>query len=142
VTLVESLEHLFAPELLCVVPRRGLARPIRKNKQTGTLRVSTLSLVVHRIVRCADEKPRTVKPGWVRKIIKPIHPRLPEQAEIEIHDAHHLYREIRINNELEDENGHKVKLKEHAEVKVVVEAEPKDTTPANEEESKTKAAES
>jgi hypothetical protein len=46
---------------------------------------------------------------------------LPEQAEIEIHDADHLYREIRIKNELEDEHGKKVKLKEHADVDVVVE---------------------
>jgi hypothetical protein len=75
-------------------------------------------------------KPRTVKPGRVRKIIKPIHAGLPEQAEIEVHDADHLYRELRIKNELEDEHGKKVKLKEHADVDVVVEADPKATTPA------------
>jgi hypothetical protein len=45
-----------------------------------------------------QRKPRTIKPGRVRKIIKPIHPSLPEQAEIEIHDGDHLYREIRIKN--------------------------------------------
>ena len=77
-------------------------------------------------------KPRVVKPGRVRKIIKPIHPSLPEQAEIEVHDADHLYREIRIKNELEDEHGRKVKLKEHANVDVAVEADPKATTPAEE----------
>jgi len=43
---------------------------------------------------------------------------------------------------LEDEQGYKVKLKEHADVDVVVEADPKATTPANEEESKTKTANS
>ena len=75
-------------------------------------------------------KPRVVKPGRVRKIIKPIHPSLPEQAEIEVHDADHLYREIRIKNELKDERGRKVKLKEHADVDVAVEADPKATTPA------------
>jgi hypothetical protein len=75
-------------------------------------------------------KPRTIKPGRVRKIIKPIYPGLPEQAEIEIHDGDHLYREIRIKNELEDEHGKKVKLKEHADVDVVVEADPEATTPA------------
>jgi hypothetical protein len=74
-------------------------------------------------------KAKTVKPGRVRKIIKPVHPSLPEQAEIEVHDADHLYREIRIKNELEDEHGNKVKLKEHADVEVVVEADPKATTP-------------
>jgi hypothetical protein len=87
-------------------------------------------------------KSRTVKPGRVRKIIKPIHPSLPEKAEIEVHDADHLYREIRIDNVLEDEQGYKVKLKEHADVDVVIEADPKATTPAKEEESKAKAAES
>jgi hypothetical protein len=75
------------------------------------------------------KKPKTVKAGRVRKIIKPIHPSLPEQAEIEVHDADHLYREIRIENVLEDEQGYKVKLKEHADVDVVIEADPKDTTP-------------
>jgi hypothetical protein len=75
-------------------------------------------------------KPKTVKAGRVRKIIKPVHPSLPEQAEIEVHEADHLYREIRIENALEDEQGHKVKLKEHADVDVVIEADPKATTPA------------
>ena len=75
------------------------------------------------------KKPKTVKPGWVRKIIKPIHPSLPEKAEIEVRDADHLYKEIRIDNALEDEDGKKVKLKEHAEVDVVVEADPQATTP-------------
>jgi hypothetical protein len=75
------------------------------------------------------KKPKAVKAGWVRKIIKPVHPSLPEKAEIELREADDLYREIRIDNELEDENGKKVKLKEHAEVDVVVEADPKATTP-------------
>ena len=72
-------------------------------------------------------KPKTVKAGRVRKIIKPIHPSLPEKAEIEVHDADHLYRELRIDNALEDEQGQKVKLKEHADVDVVIEADPKAT---------------
>ena len=75
------------------------------------------------------EKPKTIKPGWVRKIIKPPHPSLPEKAEIEVRGADHLYKEIRIDNELRDENGRKVKLKEHADVDVVVEADPQATTP-------------
>jgi hypothetical protein len=75
------------------------------------------------------KKPKVVKTGWVRKIIKSIHPSLPEKAEIEIRDADHLYKEIRIDNTLEDETGKKVKLKEHAEVDVVVEADPQATTP-------------
>jgi hypothetical protein len=76
------------------------------------------------------KRPKTVKAGRVRKIIEPIHPNLPEQAEIEVHEADHLYRELRIENVLEDEQGQKVKLKEHADVDVVIEADPKATTPA------------
>jgi hypothetical protein len=76
------------------------------------------------------KKSKTVKRGRVRKIIKPIHPSLPEKAEIEVHGAEDLYKEIRIDNVLEDEHGNKVKLKENADVDVVVEADPKATTPA------------
>jgi hypothetical protein len=78
-----------------------------------------------------SKKSKAIKPGWVRKIIKPIHPSLPEKAEIEVRDADHLYlyKELRIENTLEDENGKKVKLKEHAEVDVAVEADPQATTP-------------
>ena len=79
-------------------------------------------------------KPKVTKPGVVEKIIKSKYE--PEKAQIAIEDADHLYREIRINNELEDEKGEKVKLKLHAEVDVVVEADktatvPKDTPAAN-----------
>lgn len=52
---------------------------------------------------------------------------MPEKAEIAVEGADHLYKEIRIENTLEDEQGRKVKLKEGAQVEVVVEADPKDT---------------
>jgi hypothetical protein len=41
-----------------------------------------------------------------------------EKAQIEIEKADHLYREIRIENTLADENGTGVYLKEGAKVKV------------------------
>jgi hypothetical protein len=63
------------------------------------------------------------------KIVKSPDPSLPEKAEIEVHGADELYKEIRIDNELEDEHGKKAKLKEDAEVDVVVEAERKATIP-------------
>jgi hypothetical protein len=83
-------------------------------------------------------KPKTVKAGRIRKIIKPIHPSLPEKAEIEVLDGDHLYREIRIENVLQDEQAYNVKLKEHADVDVVIEADPKATVPGsrNSQESK------
>jgi hypothetical protein len=75
------------------------------------------------------KKPRTTKHGRVKKIIKSPGPSVPEKAEVEVHEADELYKEIRIENVLEDEHGKKVKLKEDADVDVVVEAEPKATTP-------------
>lgn len=71
------------------------------------------------------KKPKTKKPGIVRKIIK--HPMEPEKAEISISGADDLYREIRIENKLENEQGEKVKLKQGAHVEVIVEADDQDT---------------
>lgn len=55
---------------------------------------------------------------------------VPEKAEIAIHEADELYREIRIENKLLDADGKAVKLKEHAEIDVVIEADSKATRPA------------
>ena len=74
-----------------------------------------------------NRKPRTTKPGKVEKIIKSPFPQEPEKAEIAIEGAEHLYREIRIENTLEDEKGNEVKLKEGAPVEVTVEADSKHT---------------
>jgi len=41
------------------------------------------------------EKPSTTLPGKVQKVIKPIDPKAPEQAEIAVENAEELYREIR-----------------------------------------------
>jgi hypothetical protein len=74
-------------------------------------------------------KPKTTKSGTVKKVIKHPDPREPEKAEIAVEGADHLYREIRIENRLEDGDGRKVKLKQGAHVDVTVEAEEKDTSP-------------
>jgi hypothetical protein len=74
-------------------------------------------------------KPKTTKLGTVQKIIKSPLPGEPEKAEIAVEDADHLYREIRIENTLEDEKGKKVKLKPGAQVDVTIEADPKETVP-------------
>jgi hypothetical protein len=73
------------------------------------------------------EKPNTTMPGTVKKIIKPVHPDLPEKAEISVEGADELYREIRIENTLKDDKGQEVQLKPGAQVEVTVEADPKDT---------------
>ena len=75
------------------------------------------------------KKPKIIKPGRVQRLIKPFHPQMSEKAEIAVEGADHLYREIRIDNALEDARGRKVKLKEGAEVDVTIEADPKDTAP-------------
>jgi hypothetical protein len=76
-----------------------------------------------------NKKPKTTRPGTVEKIIKSPYPQEPEKAEIAVDGADHLYREIRIENTLEDDKGNKVKLKVGAEVNVTVEADLKDTVP-------------
>ena len=58
-----------------------------------------------------SEKLSTTLPATVEKIIKPVSPREPEKAQIAVEGADHLYREIRIENALTDENGGKVRLK-------------------------------
>lgn len=75
------------------------------------------------------KKPKITKPGRVQKVVKPLYPGMKEKAEIAVEGADDLYREIRIDNCLEDEKGRDVKLKEGAEVEVTVEADPEDTVP-------------
>jgi hypothetical protein len=77
------------------------------------------------------EKPNTTMPGTVKKIIKPVHPDLPEKAEIALEGADELYREIRIENTLKDDQGKEVQLKPGAQVEVTVEADPQDTVAKN-----------
>jgi hypothetical protein len=86
------------------------------------------------------EKPSATLPGTVEKIIKSSFPSEPEKAQIAVEGADHLYKEIRIENTLTDENGDKVHLKPGAEVKVTVEAEPEATTPHDEKGPKVSAA--
>jgi hypothetical protein len=77
-----------------------------------------------------DEKTATVTlPGTVEKIIPSLIPEEPEKAQIAVEGADHLYKEIRVENELQKENGEKVKLKPGAHVEVTIEADHKDTVP-------------
>ena len=77
-----------------------------------------------------EEKPSTTLPGTVEKVIKPPHPREPEQAQIAIEGAEPLYKEIRIENTLTTPDGEPVRLKEGVQVQVTLEADPKDVLPA------------
>ena len=76
------------------------------------------------------EKPSVTLPGKVEKIIPPPHPSEPEKAQIEVEEgADHLYRELRIENELMDKHGKEVKLKKGAKVEVTIEANESETKP-------------
>src|SRR5260370_14718323 len=61
--------------------------------------------------------------GTVQKVIKSAIPSEPEKAQINIHGADELYREIRVENVVSDEDGEEAKLKPGAEVDVIVEAD-------------------
>ena len=67
-------------------------------------------------------------------------PRIPdetEKAQIVVEDADDLYREIRIENTLTNEDGEEVSLKPGAQVQVTVEAEAAATTPKGSDQSQT-----
>jgi hypothetical protein len=74
-------------------------------------------------------KPQSTKQGIVKRIIKPRITEEPEKAEITIDGADPLYREIRVENTLQDPNGKEVKLKEGAHVDVILETDAKNTEP-------------
>jgi hypothetical protein len=80
----------------------------------------------------ADEKPSTTLPGTVEKIIKSRNPTAPEKAQITVEGGDDLYREIRIDNVLKNQNGEEMALKEGAKVDVTIEADPKDIIKKNE----------
>jgi predicted DNA-binding antitoxin AbrB/MazE fold protein len=67
-------------------------------------------------------KASTTLPGTVEKIIKPIHPSEPEKAEISVEGAEDLYRELRIENNLKNEDGERVPLREGQIVDITIEA--------------------
>jgi hypothetical protein len=76
-----------------------------------------------------NNKPSVTLSGTVEKVIPPPHPSLPEKAQVAVEEADHMYRELRIENSLEDENGNKVALKPGAEVDVTIEADSEGTAP-------------
>ena len=75
----------------------------------------------------AVEKTSTVLTGVVEKIIQPVLEGEPEKAQIAVEGADHLYRELRIENNLVNDKGETVGLKQGAEVDVIIAADPKDT---------------
>lgn len=87
--------------------------------------------MIEKIENQQSEKPAVTLPGKVQKIIRPANPAEPEKAQIEVEGADYLYREIRVENKLTDQDGHHVNLKPGAEVDVTIAAEPTETVPAS-----------
>ena len=85
-----------------------------------------------------QDKVAVTLPGTVKKVIPPIHPSMPEKAEVSVEAADELYREIRIENTLSDESGNEVSLKPGAQVDVTIEADADATKPKNEPDEKAK----
>lgn len=67
--------------------------------------------------------------GTVEKIIESPFPNVPDKAQIHLVGGDHLYREIRIDNTLTNENGEEVSLKLGAPVQVTFEAKAESTIP-------------
>jgi hypothetical protein len=68
------------------------------------------------------EKPAVTLPGTVERIIPPTAAE-PEKAQIAVEGAEDLYRELRIENTLKDEDGKEVALKPGAHVDVTIKAD-------------------
>jgi hypothetical protein len=67
--------------------------------------------------------------AWHRtRVINPVVPGETEKAQISVEEGDDLYREIRIENVVTDENGKKARLKAGADVDVVIEADSNATT--------------
>jgi len=77
----------------------------------------------------SPEKVNVTLPGTVEKIIPAIGNLVPEKAQIQVEGADDLYREVRIDNTLEDADGKPVSLKKGADVDVTIEADANDTKP-------------
>jgi hypothetical protein len=78
------------------------------------------------------DKATVTLPGTVEKIIPAVGNMVPEQAQINIEGAEDLYREVRIENTLQDAGGNEVSLKKGADVEVTIKADPDSVKPKTE----------
>jgi hypothetical protein len=76
-----------------------------------------------------NAKASAIMLGTVEKIVISPLPDEPEKVQIHIVGAEPLYREIRIDNSLTNDNGDKVSLKLGAQVEVTVEATTESNNP-------------
>jgi hypothetical protein len=92
--------------------RKEMAKP----RMARSAKIAELNLDTVRI----SEEPSVTMPGTVDKIVPSPRPNQPEKAQIAVDGADRLYRELRIENTLTDENGDDLKLKKGAHVEVIV----------------------
>ncbi len=76
------------------------------------------------------DTPKVTLPGTVEKIIPSPLPHEPDKAEITIEGADDLYKEIHIDNVLENSDGEEVKLEPGDHVQVTVQIQSSDKTGA------------
>lgn len=74
-------------------------------------------------------KTRKTLRGIVTKIIRPFYKADSEKAQVEIQEADDLYREIRVDNVVTNDDGEKARLKPGAQVDVILEADQAATSP-------------
>ena len=74
----------------------------------------------------SPDKPNVTLAGTVDKIIPAVNGD-PEKVQISVQGADDLYREVRIENTLQDREGKPVALKEGTEVDVTIEADQANT---------------
>jgi hypothetical protein len=100
--------------------KKEMARP----RMAKSARITERNLEAGR----TPERPSTIMPGKVAKIIPSRSRKQPEKAQIAVGRAAPRYRNLRIENSLTDEHGDEVKLKKGARVEVTVAAEGETST--------------
>jgi hypothetical protein len=100
--------------------RARVLKAIAKPRMARSARIAEQKLDPARI----PVHPSVGMPGIVDKIIPATRRSQLEKAQISVGGAHRPHRNIRIENELIDENGDDVKLKKGARVDVTVTADP------------------
>jgi hypothetical protein len=70
---------------------------------------------------------KIILPGIIERLVEPVPPNEPPKAQIAIEGADALYREIRIENTLKNEDGNEVSLKPGVPVTITIKAVPATT---------------
>jgi hypothetical protein len=111
---MNSNKHKKEPSNTILAVQTEMALP----RMSKSARMAELNSDTSRI----SERPRSVIPGTVDKLIPSPAPRVPEKAQISI-ESDSGYRDLRIENSLTDEHGDEVKLTKGAHVEVTVTTE-------------------